>query len=192
MNVLPIHDGLVSSRRVGVRARDAVAMWEVAALLGTGVVTALLNAYVKPSLGIPGSAIVWTVVPMALGVAMVPRKGAGTIMGSSALATTLLMHSAGTGAMASMFAAGVFLDLALRRAKGGVRLYAAFALAGFAGNACAFVSRALGKMTGIDSGSSALASWWSHALVSYALCGLLAGLISATLWFQLGRKNRAE
>jgi hypothetical protein len=173
---------------IGARQGD-VAIWELGALFATGVATAVLNAYVKPSFGIPGSSIVWTVVPIALGLVLVPRRGAGSMMGVTSLMSMFALHQIGTGAMASMLMTGIFLDLALRRASQGIRLYAAFAIAGLAGNACAFVSRVIGKLTGIDAGTSPLATWWSHAIVSYALCGLLAGVLSATLWFQLSPKK---
>ncbi len=56
-------------------------------------------------------------------------------------------------------------------------------------NAIAWVARAVTKLTAIDPGTVGFASWWAHSLVSYALCGALAGLVSAALLFQLGARQ---
>ena len=82
-----------------------------------------MTSYVKLNLGIPGHAIVLTVLPFAFGMALVPRRWSGSIMAGSALATMLLSGHTGLGAIGSMVATGVLLDLALRKAKGGFPLY---------------------------------------------------------------------
>ena len=161
-------------------------------MVATGFLTAVLNAYVKPSLGIPGSSIVFVMVPLALGLALVPRKGAGLVIGLSSLVSMFALHKAGAGAISSMVATAVLLDLALRKAKSGVRLYGAFVVAGLAGNTVAFVARALAKATGVGPGIVPLSLWYSHAIVSYALCGALAGFLGVVMWFHLGTRRAVE
>jgi hypothetical protein len=191
MRRLAIHDGLVSSRRLALTANPArLGAWELAALGGIGFLTAVLNAYVKPSLGIPGSSIVFVTIPLALGMALVPRKGAGIAIGLSSLASMLLLHKAGAGAITSMVATAVFLDLALRNAKSGLRLYTGFVLAGLAGNTVAFFARGLAKAIGFEPGHLPLAAWAGHGAISYALCGALAGFMGAVMWFHFGKRAK--
>lgn len=189
-SALALHDGLASTRRLSLVTRASVARWELGALIGIGAVTALLTSYVKLNLGIPGHAIVLTVLPFAFGMALVPRRWAGSIMGGSALATMLLSGHTGLGAIGSMVATGLFLDLALRRAKSGFPLYLAFVAAGLGGNAVAFVARAFAKLMGLEAGIVDFSAWWMHSLLTYGLCGALAGLISVAAWFHLGERRR--
>jgi hypothetical protein len=188
---LAIHDELASLRRLAVvsQRREGIAAWELAVLFGMGVIAALLNAYLKTRTGIPGSSIILTVLPMALGTALVPRKGSGSIIGISSIVSMLVLQKTGFGALSCMLATGVLLDLALRHARDGFRLYIAFIVAGLGGNAIAYLVRGIGKISGLDAGSVPLSAWWAHALVSYALCGALAGLISAAMWFQFGARS---
>jgi hypothetical protein len=151
-----------------------------------GAATALMTSYVKLNLGIPGHAIVLAVLPIALGMAFVPRRFAGSIMSASAAATMAAIGHTGFGAIASMLAIGV-LDLALRKARPGITLCGAFILAGFAGNV---VARVATKLTLVDSGLVVFSAWWAHSLVSYAVCGAFAGLVSVAMWFHLGEKAK--
>ncbi|HET9983973.1 MAG TPA: hypothetical protein VFQ38_10315 [Longimicrobiales bacterium] len=172
---------------------------EVAALVVVGAAAAALTNLADFHWGIPGSSIVQTILPMALGFALVPRRGAGSVMGLSAVATSALMrlggvHLAGVGALTSLALCGPFLDLALRRARGGPWLYGAFVLAGAATNACAFLVRAAAKwlgMRGIGGGMGrrALDAWLPQAVWTYALAGVVAGLVSAALWFHLRERG---
>jgi hypothetical protein len=190
-DTLALHDGLAATRRFPFTSRASVARWEIAALVSIGAATALMTSYVKLNLGIPGHVIVLTVLPFAFGLALVPRRFAGTIMGGSALATMLLSGHTGLGAISSMVATGVFLDLALRKAKGGLPLYVAFVAAGLGGNTVAFAARAATKLTGLDAGAVGFGSWWAHSLLTYALCGALAGLVSVVAWFHVRERRRA-
>src|SRR5690606_21832762 len=107
---------------------------------------------IEMRLQIPGSAILKVVLPMAMGLALVPRHGAGCVMGAAAALTAGGLKWGGfggegfsAGAMTSLIATGPLLDLALHRVSGGWRLYAAFAAAGLASNFLAFIVRGATK-----------------------------------------------
>jgi hypothetical protein len=67
------------------------------------------------NLQIPGHAILRAVLPMAIGLALVPRKNGGTVMGVAALGGEL----PGLGACTSLALLGPMLDLALRSSAAG-------------------------------------------------------------------------
>jgi hypothetical protein len=155
-----------------------------------GVVSALATAFIHLRLRVPGHAILRAVFPMALGMALVPRRAAGSIMGASAATTALGIYLAGltqigTGAATSLCLTGPMLDLVLARARSGWKLYLGFILAGLASNLVAFAVHFGEKLLGLEhSGGRPLALWWPQAIVSYAMCGAIAGLVSALVWFQ--------
>ena len=127
---------------------------------------------------------------------LVPRRGAGTVMGLGALFSLLWMqvggHAApGWGAITSLLLTGPMMDWALWSAKPGRRIYFSLALAGFATNFAAFVIRGAAKSLGTaGGGGQPFAGWWPEAILTYSLCGLLAGVISAAVWFHApGPKN---
>ncbi len=77
------------------------------------------------------------------------------------------------------------LDAALWRAKAGWPVYLSFALAGCLANLGALAVRGAGKLSGWDSLlKRPLAEWVSVASWSYLVCGLVAGLLSAAIWFR--------
>jgi len=177
----------------------AISPLEVAALVGAGLVASLLTNVLRFRLGIPGSNIVFVAFPLALGFALVPRRGAGLLMAGGALATNLGLWLAGArldgvGAQTSLLATGPLLDLALRRFGGGWRLYTAFVAACAASNALAFALRAVTRVAGMRGtgmgGGRSFALWWPEAVWTYALAGIIAGLISAAAWFQLRERAR--
>jgi hypothetical protein len=187
---LAVHDTLAESRRLAITTPGTrPSTWELGALLTIGIAAGLALSFVKLNLRIPGHAILLTVAPLALGLALVPRRWAGSTMSGAAGLTMLAAGHTGAGAVASMLVTGLFLDLALRNARGGVRLYAAFIAAGLAGNAVAFGVRGVTKIVGLDPGTALFSSWWSHALVSYALCGAFTGLVCAALLFGWRKKT---
>src|SRR5215470_5155154 len=131
---LRVHDGLRTAGRVPALARPgrALSVAEVAILLLIGAAAAVATATLDFSLRIPGHAIIRSVFPMALGLALVPRRLAGSLMAASAAATTLALraggHGVGAGAVTSLCLTGPFLDLALLGARQGWRLYLGFLL----------------------------------------------------------------
>ncbi len=196
--VLRIHGGLAINSRLPALVRDQgdLRVVEILLLLGTGAVAALASAFLDFGLRIPGHAIVRAVFPMAFGLAMVPRQLAGTVMGAGALATAVAIKAGGSGAigvgaMTSLLLTGPMLDLALWRAKRGWRLYLGFALAGLACNLAALAVRGGIKLGGLDSITGRpIAAWLPVAVGTYAVCGVLAGLISALVWFHLSTDDR--
>ena len=119
-------------------------------------------------------------------------------MGACALLSGIVFRTIGLtevglvslGALTSQAATGPFLDLALRRTRGGWRLYAAFALAGLSSNMLAFAVRGGSKLAGLElGGRRSLVDWFLQAVVTYPVCGLLAGLLSGALWFYGSRRE---
>ncbi len=190
--ILSVHEPLSHSPRVRVLrpGAGAISAAELAVLVTAGVAAALMSGYVKLNLGISGHNIIRVVFPMALGLALVPRRGAASIMGSSALASAALFSmvgapALGAGAMTSLILTGFFLDFALAGARSGRSVYLRLMLAGAAANLVAMLVRggmkllAGGQLQGLP-----LAVWFSKAIVTYPLCGAVAGLISAAVWFR--------
>jgi hypothetical protein len=210
--VLPIHPALADHARLPILAPHWQGAWvaEILFLLGAGVGAALATALLDFGLRIPGHAIIRAVFPMALGLALAPRRMGGMVMGASALGTAWVIQTAGfaalgAGAMTSLALTGPFLDLALWRARpfGGAspmshrwegwRLYLGFAVAGLGSNLAALTVRAGTKLLGLGHlGARPLAAWWPQAIGTYAVCGLLAGLISALVWFRLAASSQGD
>ena len=196
--ILPVDERLRASSRLPTSSRESVRAVEWIALAGAGATATLLTSLIDFRLGIPGHNIVFAIFPIALGLALVPRRGAGSTMAAAAVLSAGALalggvRVAGVGALTSLFLAGPMLDLAVRRGGSGWRLYAAFVVAGAATNTVAFAARAAAKMLGIPGmgGGRALAAWLPQAVWTYALAGIAAGLISAAAWFQLrGRADR--
>jgi hypothetical protein len=208
--VLTVNGALLAATRlspIAARDRGRIVAGEVLALLLVGAIASLLTNVARFRLGIPGSSIVFAAFPMALGFALVPRRGGGTVMAGGALLTTALLWMAGgrldgVGAQTSLLLTGPLLDVALRRAGRGWRLYGAFVLACTAGNAAAFLVRASvkayafagagrgGGRGGGLGGGRAFDQWLPQAVWTYAAAGLLAGLISAAVWFH--HRGRGE
>lgn len=198
--ILPVDEGLRATSRLPPlgAGRETVRRLELAALALAGTAAALLTHLLRLHLGIPGSSIVFTIVPLALGFALVPRRGAGAVMSGAALATTAVLGFAGVrldgiGAVTSLIVTGPLLDLAWRWGQaGGWRLYRGFVLAGAAGNAAAFAVRAGAKLLELPGGivGGSFHVWWPRAVVSYSAAGLLAGLAAAAAWFRLRDRTR--
>jgi hypothetical protein len=193
---LDLHEGLHDGTRLRnlVWAGEQSRGVELAFLVGCGALAAVASLYFDFRLRIPGHAILRTIFPMVLGLALVPRRGAGTVMGASALATGLGLRALlpigglSVGALTSMTLTGPLLDLSLRRAHAGWRLYLGCALAGLGANFVAFLIRAGAKLAGVERvGARPFADWILHASFTYLICGLLAGLLSAMIWFQASR-----
>lgn len=180
------HMSRVPSLAAGTRASGR----EVAALALTGAGAALLSTFVDFRLGIPGHHILLVLLPLALGFALVPRRAAGTVMTASGVATfaglwAAGIHLPGPGALTGFALAGPLLDLALLWGRSGWRLYAAFVAAGVVTNVLAFLIRGTTKYAGLGGlgGGRTFASWLPVAVWTYAAAGVLAGLLSAAVWF---------
>jgi hypothetical protein len=203
MVMLSRHSGLAATTRLKVLAVDSVsapaADWMLLFVFGS--IAAFCSACLELGIQrVPGHAILRVVFPLALGFAVVPRRGAGTVMGGAAfLVASLLSFSGirgeglGVGAMTSLVATGPLLDWTLRRAHSGWQQYAGFTLAGIYSNLLALVVRGTLKATGYElPGRRPLVDWLSQACVTYLLCGLAAGLISAVILFYGRRSDSAS
>lgn len=189
---LQVNDGVAHAGRFRglVRNGQSVSALELGALLVFGSLAALASTFIETPWKIPGQAIVQSVIPMALGLSLVPRRLGGSIMTIGSVATVAFLRVAGfggvgTGALTSLFLTGPALDLALWGAQGGWRLYVRIVLAGAATNVVALLVRLMTKVWSGDlSGGRRLASWLPEAVWTYPLCGVVAGLIAAFAWFR--------
>ncbi len=170
---------------------------ELATLVALGAVSALLTTFANFKLGIPGHHIIFAMFPLALGFALAPRRLAGSVMSGSALATIAGLglagaHVPGPGVLVGLLLIGPLLDLALRWGGAGPRLYGAFVAVGALANIGAFVGRGVAKYFGIGGlgGGRPFAAWLPVAIWTYAVAGMIAGLISAAAWFHFrSRRN---
>src|SRR5512147_2103176 len=144
-----VHEGLAGASRVPplARSRERMSALELLVLLASGAAAAAAVGMAKLGLGIPGHSIVLAALPLALGLSLAPRHVAGSIMSAGALGTAWLLQgggvaSYGSGSFVSLCLLGPLMDLALRGARRGWRVYAALVLAGTATNLLALTSRA--------------------------------------------------
>lgn len=189
--LLPFNEMLArQSRTISVGPSAASGATALCTLVGFGVIAAGLSICVEMKLRIPGHAILRAVFPMAAGLALAPRGRGGTVMGLSAMLAAVVLKTigfkTGAGSLASLALIGPCLDICLYRAKGGWRLYGSFVAAGMICNLTAFFIRTGAKLGGLDAlGAQPLAIWLKPALFSYLICGALAGLVSAFVWFRI-------
>jgi hypothetical protein len=172
---------------------------ELATLVALGAVSALLTTFVNFKLGVPGHHIIFAMFPLALGLALAPRRLAGSVMSGSALATIGGLGLAGThvpgpGVVTGLLLIGPLLDLALRWGRTGPRLYGAFVAAGALANIGAFVVRGAAKYFGFGGlgGTRPFTAWVPVAAWTYVIAGMLAGFISAAAWFHFRAPRRTE
>ncbi len=196
-----IHDGLAEAARFPplVRSRSRISAIELLLLLSCGAAAAAAVAFVKLSLRIPGHSIVLAALPMVLGLALAPRRLAGSVMSAGAIGTAWLLSSVGgasygSGAGVSLLLIGPMMDVAVRHARSGWRVYAALVLSGVVTNLLALGSRGAFKILGLDlaGGARPFDSWWLQASVTYTLSGVVAGLFGALCWFHLNERKNPE
>lgn len=195
-----VHDGLVSTARFPwlARTRSRVSAIELLLLLSCGAAAAIAVAYVKLSLRIPGHSIVLAALPMVLGLSLAPRRLAGSVMSAGAVGTAWLLTASGgasygAGSSVSLLLIGPMMELAVRHARGGWRVYAALVLSGVATSLLALGSRAAFKVLGLDlADARPFDSWWLQASVTYTLSGVVAGLLGALCWFHFNDRSNRE
>jgi|APSaa5957512622_1039677.scaffolds.fasta_scaffold01129_2 hypothetical protein len=184
-----------ASRLTGVLGHglDRVRLTEMLLLCGLGVSAGLVRCLVRTHLHLPGHSILFIVLPTAAGVAISRRQGAGTAIGLSALGTGAFLNCfcpvkpIGIGALTSLAATGVFLDVALAWARRPAHVYFACIVAACGSSALAFAVRAVTKQLGLQPGyhpAARMAIWAPRAMVTYLICGLVAGLLSAFVCFR--------
>jgi hypothetical protein len=195
-----VNDGLAGAARLPslTRARSQVSAIELLLLLSCGAAAAAAVAYVKLSLRIPGHSIVLAALPLVLGLSLAPRRLAGSVMSAGAVGTAWLLTAAGgasfgAGSSVSLLLIGPMMDVAVRHARGGWRVYAALVLAGVATNLLALGSRAAFKLLGLDlADARPFDSWWLQASMTYMLSGVVAGLLGALCWFHFNDRSNGE
>jgi hypothetical protein len=151
----------------------------------------MATAWLPLALRIPGHAILKRAAPIILGVAAVPRPFAGGIAGAGAAATLGIFLAAGVGhvhaaAATSLLAIGPAIDLAiLGLPRKPASVYLRFAIAGLGANLLAFLVRWGTAAFGLDGVQPhRMSQFGVGALASFALCGILAGLLSAVVFFR--------
>lgn len=201
-----LNDSLSRRSRLPELARtdSTISALEIGILFACGLGAVGMSTLVdlKPLLAVfgfenarmPGHAILRAVLPLSLGLALVPRRGSGVIMGSAAAlglgGMQLAGHGIGLGAMASLVSLGPLLDLAVHKARPGWRLYAALGAAGLGANLLAFLLKGASKVVGgAWSGSRLLGDWLSSAPITYAAFGLAAGVVCGCIWFSSSERD---
>jgi hypothetical protein len=179
-----------ASRLPTLAGEAGVTAAEVACLFACGAAAALAVGLIHYSFGIPGIAILRGVLPIAFGFAIVPRRSAGITMSMGAGATAAVMNAAHLGefqipAMVGTLAFGPVLDFVLAGRPQGWRIYLRFGVAGATANLLAFSAKFVSAYFGWHfPGSGRVTHFWSLSLGSFILCGALAGIISAVIWFR--------
>jgi len=194
-------DGLAGAARFPSRARSGqrISAAELLLLLMCGAAAAVTVGYVKLSLRIPGHSIVLSALPMVLGLSLAPRRLAGSVMSAGAIGTAWALSMAGgasfgSGSFVSLLLIGPMMDVAVRHARGGWRVYAALVLSGLATNLLALGSRGAFKVLGLDlaAGARPFDSWWLQASLTYTASGVVAGLLGALCWFHFNDRATRE
>ena len=186
-----------SSRLPAISRAAGISAAELACLLACGAMAAFAIGFLHLSLRVPGHAILRGVLPMAMGLALVPRRWAGIMMAIGAAITSTTMGALQVGsfpptAMLSVLALGPVLDLALLGSESkGWRLYLRFAIGGAVANLLALALKIAGVQLAIEMGGGGQFArfGWPVLLASYILCGALAGLVGAIVWFRVRDKD---
>jgi hypothetical protein len=191
-STMPLNPSLAEARRLPLLgATDrGVALAELALLVGMGAMAAGLSAAID-GWKIPGSNLLQSVLPMAAGLALVPRRGSGAVMGTSAVMTSLAFAGFGgvhitPSTFARLFLLGACLDVAAAAVarRGNVWLW--FVLAGLAANMLGFAFKMACAQFGWEGlgGARWPFQFWPARAASFAFCGALAGGVSGMIFFR--------
>ena len=187
---------LAAVSRFGTARTATVSKTELLFLLGVGAGTAVLRTVLDLRLQVPGHSILLVVLPIVMGRAATPRRGAGTVIGAGAAGTAALLWLApvgarfGLGAFTSLVLTGPLLDLFLRLLPRGPGVYLACVTAGTVSNMLAFAVKAVLKLAGMNTGlhpGAIYEIWITRAALTYPACGVIAGLLSAWICFRFRR-----
>ena len=176
-NWFGIHDGLAAAGRIPAIARDRerISASEILLLILCGAAAATAGGFIRLGIRFPGHSIVLSMIPMALGFVLAPRKHSGFIMSAGALSTASVFSAMrvadyGSGAFVSLCLIGPIMDFALAKLRSGWKLYSGLILAGVATNLLALTSRGASKLLGLDlAGRRPFGTWWAEAVVTYVI-----------------------
>jgi len=201
-NLFNVEPSLAASIRLPALGRidQPIQKIELATLIVMGVTAAAASHFIELNLRIPGHSIVRVIFPIAVGMALVPRRGAGSTMGLVAAISTIGFvgagfSSAGLGAMTSLLLCGIVLDTVVAWTRSGWPLYVGLACAGLAVNLAAFGVRAASRLMGLGGigggggGGGGWQAWFPRAVVTYPLCGLAAGILCAVILLRFRRTD---
>jgi hypothetical protein len=195
-NWFSINEGLAAAGRFPAvtRVRARISSSEIALLILCGAAAATASGFIRLGLRLPGHSIILSLIPMALGLALAPRRLSGFIMSASAFGTGAVFNLTGighlgSGAFVSLCLSGPVMDLAVSKFRSGWKLYFGLVLAGICTNLLALSSRGASKLLGLDLGTRPFDSWWTQAIITYTLSGAIAGLIGALLFFHLRKQH---
>jgi hypothetical protein len=170
--------------------RNRAIIRDLSILIALGFAAAALTSINASPIRLPGHAILRGALPFIFGLSLAPRVSAGSLMSAAALAffaaaDLLSAHLPPLPAAVGLIALGPTLDLATRRVPlTGSYLYVRFAVAGLAANLASFAARfAWGGASPQGSAGYALGSPLV-ALTSFALFGVVAGLVCGIVWFR--------
>lgn len=191
-SAMPLIPSLDEARRFARphSASGRVSTVEWAILVGAGAASVAISLSIG-GFRIPGSSILQAVLPMAAGLALVPRRGAGLTMGTVALtggAAMMGMSALGVphvhpSELARLFLLGVCLEVGPARAHDKRWIWLWFTAAGLAANLLGFAIKMGFAQLGWE-GWGGRGLPWPTRLASFAICGALAGGASAVLFFR--------
>lgn len=173
------------------RIAERTSVRDISILLAAGALAALAIAWLPLPLRVPGHVILKAAAPIVLGIAAAPRPFAGLIAGVGAAGTLGVLIVTGVGhvptaAATSLLALGPAIDLAVMSLQHSrLSVYLQFALAGLAANFLAFAVRWCTAWLGLDAlQSHQFRHFGWIALLSYSVCGVVAGLLCAVVAFR--------
>jgi hypothetical protein len=174
---------------------DRVSFAELAILIGGGAISTIAS-YSIGGLGIPGSNMLQAVLPMAAGLAIVPRRGAGILMGLSSLGTGFAVMGLGIAhfspsELSRLVLLGFCLEVGPARAESKSHVWLWFVFAGLAANMLGFGVKYLVAQFGIEGfgGGRGIFRPLPMKMLSWAVCGALAGGVSALIFFRRSQRD---
>lgn len=187
------YDDLSNASRLNAQTAitPQIAYLPAAVLLLAGAIAALIVAFAPLPLRVPGHAILKVIAPIVCGIAAVPRPLAGSLSGIGAAVVVCLLEATGirhipAAALAATLAIGPAIDLAIIGFRGtSTSLYVRFAFAGLLTNLLAFCIRWGTSALGIGAAQPhRLSEVGTLACISFAICGAVAGVVSAMIFFR--------
>ena len=96
-NWFGINEGLAAAGRLPAlaRVRERISAYEIVLLILCGAAAAAASGFIRLGLRLPGHSIILSMIPMALGLALAPRRLSGLIMSASAFGTGAAFNLAG-------------------------------------------------------------------------------------------------